>query len=137
MFCTEFVIIIVYTQYVTNVSLGITFKVKVKCVSYRCHFVVHCRKKLLWEVHFWRHVTIISGLPYEVVLVLFPHQFIYQPGYIGCRKLTNREVELTLTDTMFMASFNENYCCVNKQPTQLSMYHLMQHVLSVKRLSAV
>jgi hypothetical protein len=27
---------------------------------------------------------------------------------------------------MFMASFNENYYCVNKQSTQLSMYHLMQ-----------
>jgi hypothetical protein len=36
---------------------------------------------------FLRHVTIIAGLLYEVVLVLFQHHFIYQPGYIGCRKL--------------------------------------------------
>lgn len=55
---------------------------------------------------------------------------LYQPGYI----LKNPEVELTLTDTMFMASLNENYYCVNKQSTQLSMYHLMQHVLSVKKV---
>jgi len=69
-----------------------------------------------------------------VVLVLLPHQFIYQPGYIGCRKLKNHEIELTLTDRMFMASFNENYYCVNKQSTQLNMYHLMQHVLSLEKV---
>ena len=68
------------------------------------------------------------------MLVLFPHQFVYQPDYIGCRKLKDREVELTLTDTMFMASFNENYYCVNKQSTQLSRYHLMQHVLCVRKV---
>jgi len=69
-----------------------------------------------------------------VVLVVFPHQLIYQPGYIGCRKLKNCEFELTLTDTMFMASFNEYYYCVNKQSTQLSIYHLMQHVLSLRKV---
>jgi len=68
------------------------------------------------------------------VLVLFPYQFIYQPGYIGCRKLKNHEVELTLTDTMFTARFNDNYYCVNKHSTQLNMYHLMQHALSVKKV---
>jgi hypothetical protein len=47
-------------------------------------------------------------------------------------------VELTLTDTMFMARFNDDYYyCVNKQSTQLNMYHLMQHVLSVKVISSL